>query len=130
MSFIFFAQNLDFSLNIGNRSDVPRTGTQDLNLFQANLSRPAKDLPCLLLLRHFCFFSLLPITLYLIISLVSRQILLHETVLLGCCTDATPEFSTEMRPTGCLSYRCTSWHIPVTAGWVNLFITQQTVNVM
>lgn len=130
MSFIFFAQNLDLNLNIGNRSDTPMTGTQGLILFQANLSSPARYLPCLLLLRHFCFFSPLLITVNLIISLECRQILLDETRHLGCCMDATPEFSNEVRPTGYLSYRCTSLHIPVTAGQVNLFISQQTVNVI
>lgn len=80
---------------MGKRSDAPMTGLQDLTLFQASFYSPARYLPCPFLLRHICFFSPLLITLCLIISLETRQILLEETGPLGCCMDATTDFSTE-----------------------------------
>lgn len=75
--FHFLCPNLDLNRSIGKKSDASMTGSQAPTLFQTNFSSPARYLPYLPLLRHFCFFSVLLITCYLIISLDSGQILLN-----------------------------------------------------
>lgn len=124
----FFAENLVFDLNVEDRSNAAITDTQDLILVQANISSPAGYISCLLLLGISAFFPPLLVILHLIISLDSRQFLLDETKLLGCCMGAIPEFSTQIKPTNYLIkptsyliYRCPSRHLPVTTGQINLF---------